>query len=139
MAKRGAAKKSDSPDWGEVAVAAANAVTHVLEHGDNEPVLFGTPKAVPAKGWPFWKHVTLRVVERISEDRLLAVAAGVVFYALLALFHGVSALVSSYALFANFVTISDHLANLVSFKPKNTNNIVHEQVLRIIEGGTTGK
>jgi len=139
MSKRAAAKKSDTPDWGEVATAAAYAVTHVLEHGVNEPVPPGTPKAVPTSGWPFWKHVALRVGARISEDRLLAVAAGVVFYALLALFPGVTALVSSYALFANVSTISDHLAKLGAFMPAGAYGIVHEQVLRIVEGGTAGK
>ena len=140
MAKRGAAKKKDEmPDWGEVAIAAAYAVTHVLEHGINEPAEPGTPKAVPRSGWPFWKHVALRVVARISDDRLLAVAAGVVFYALLALFPGVTALVSSYALFANAATISDHLANLGSFMPEGAYGIVQEQVLRIIDAGSTGK
>ena len=139
MAKRGAAKKADNPDWGEVVVAAAYGVTHVLEHGINEPAEPGTPKAIPRSGWPFWKHVALRVVARVSEDRLLAVAAGVVFYALLALFPGVTALVSSYALFANVSTISEHLAKLGSFMPAGAYGIVHEQVLRIVEAGTAGK
>jgi membrane protein len=139
MSKRGAAKKSDNPDWGEVAIAAAYAVTHVLEHGINEPAAPGTPKAVPRRGWPFWKHVALRVGARISEDRLLAVAAGVVFYALLALFPGVTALVSSYALFAKAATISDHLANLASFMPASAYSIVQEQVLRIVDAGSAGK
>src|SRR4029078_2066660 len=139
MSKRGAGKKSDLPDWGEVAIAAAYAVTHVLEHGVNEPAEPGTPKAVPRSGWPFWKHVALRVVERVSEDRLLAVAAGVVFFALLALFPGVTALVSSYALFANVATIGDHIANHRSFMPEGAYGIVHEQVARVVEGGTTGK
>jgi membrane protein len=139
MAKRGAAKKSDRPDWDEVAAAAAYAVTRVLERGIHEPAPPGTPKAVPRSGWPFWKHVGLRIAARVSEDRLLAVAAGVVFYALLALFPGITALVSSYALFANAATIGDHLASLASFVPESAYGIVHEQVLRIANGGATGR
>jgi membrane protein len=41
-----------------------------------------------------WKNILCRTYERIGEDRLLAVAAGVVFYGLLALFPAVTALVS---------------------------------------------
>ena len=50
--------------------------------------------------WQGWKDILVRTYEQFNEDRLLAVAAGVVFYGLLALFPAITALVSSYALFA---------------------------------------
>jgi hypothetical protein len=59
-----------------------------------------------------WKHVLWRTFEQIGEDRLLAVAAGVVCYGLLALFPAITALVSSYALIAEPKTMNDHLAAL---------------------------
>ena len=43
--------------------------------------------------------------ERIGRDRILANAAGVVFYGLLAIFPAITALVSSYGLFADPSTI----------------------------------
>jgi membrane protein len=43
------------------------------------------PSEIPARGW---KDVLLRVYEGISEDRILANAAAVTFYALLALLAG---------------------------------------------------
>ena len=42
-----------------------------------------SPRGIPAKGW---KDILWRTYEQLNEDRLLAVAAGVVFYGLLALF-----------------------------------------------------
>jgi len=55
------------------------------------------PWKIPWKGW---KDVLWRTYQQISEDRLLAVAAGVVFYGLLALFPAITAVVSLYGLFA---------------------------------------
>ena len=45
--------------------------------------------------WEGWKDILLRTYEQMNDDRLLAVAAGVVFYGLLALFPAITALVSS--------------------------------------------
>ena len=69
-----------------------------------------TPTDIPAKGW---KDILWRAYEEINKDRILAVAAGVTFYALLALFPAIAALVSIYGLFADPATIQDHL-NLLS-------------------------
>jgi membrane protein len=60
----------------------------------------------------------------------------VVFYGLLALFPAVTALVSSYALFANTATINDHLASIASLMPASAFTIVSEQVTRIVTRGT---
>lgn len=73
-----------------------------------------SPAETPA---PRWKDILRRTYEQINDDRLLAVAAGVVFYGLLALFPAITALVSSYALFADPATINDHLAALSGLLP----------------------
>jgi uncharacterized BrkB/YihY/UPF0761 family membrane protein len=49
------------------------------------------PNHIPASGW---KDILWRTYEQINDDRLLAVAAGVVFYGLLALFPAITAIVS---------------------------------------------
>lgn len=84
---------------------------------------------------PGWKDSVLRTYEQVGEDRLFAVAAGVVFYGLLALFPAVTALVSSYALFADASTVSEHLALLSGLLPSGTFSIIQEQIERIIEKG----
>ncbi|HWK96511.1 MAG TPA: YihY/virulence factor BrkB family protein [Pseudolabrys sp.] len=97
-----------------------------------------TPTPVrPRKGFAFWKGVLYRTGQSIAEDRLLALAAGVVFYGLLAIFPAITALVSSYALFADPATIRGHLDLVASLMPAGAYSIVTEQVTRIVTR-TTG-
>src|SRR5881227_2470380 len=91
-----------------------------------------TPWQIPWKGW---KDILWRTYHQIGEDRLLAVAAGVVFYGLLALFPAITALVSSYALFAKASTISGHLALLAGVLPGGAFDIVQDQVNRVLAKG----
>jgi membrane protein len=83
---------------------------------------------IPAKGW---KDILWRTYEQLNEDRL----AGVVFYGLLALFPTITALVSSYALFADAKTVNDHMAFLSSFLPEGTFSIIQDQVGRVLSKG----
>jgi membrane protein len=85
--------------------------------------------------WAGWKDILWRTYEQIGEDRLLAVAAGVVFYGLLALFPAVTALVSLYGLFAKASTISEQLALLRDVVPAGGVEIIQDQVNRIAEKG----
>jgi membrane protein len=73
-----------------------------------------TPWQIPWKGW---KDILWRTYAQIGEDRLLAVAAGVVFYGLLAVFPAITALVSLYGLFASASAIGDHLSALAGILP----------------------
>ncbi len=91
-----------------------------------------TPTDIPAKGW---KDVLWRTYEEITKDRILAVAAGVTFYALLALFPAIAALVSIYGLFADPATIQDHLNGLSGALPGGALEIIGEQVRRITSQG----
>lgn len=91
-----------------------------------------SPAEIPAKGW---KDIAWRTYEQFQEDRLLAVAAGVVFYGLLALFPAITALVSSYALFADPKTIESHLASLAGILPAGTFSVVQDQVGRVLAKG----
>lgn len=80
---------------------------------------------------PGWKDILWRTYQQIGEDRLLAVAAGVVFYGLLALFPAITAVVSLYGLFANASTINDQLSNLGGILPNSAVDIVHEQIKNV--------
>jgi uncharacterized BrkB/YihY/UPF0761 family membrane protein len=64
------------------------------EHGDRGRTA-DRPADVPPRGW---KDILIRTYRSISEDRVLALAAGVTYYVLLALFVGIAALVSIYGL-----------------------------------------
>ncbi|MGX4773992.1 YihY/virulence factor BrkB family protein [Bradyrhizobium guangdongense] len=93
-----------------------------------------SPFTIP---WAGWKDIFWRTYQRIGDDRLLATAGGVVFFGLLAIFPAVTALVSSYGLFANPATISDNLQKLAMMLPEGTFQIVQEQVGRVVSKGNT--
>jgi membrane protein len=91
-----------------------------------------SPLEIP---WDGWKDIFWRTYAGIGEDRLLATAAGVVFYSLLALFPAITAGVSVYALFADTATIASHIADLSMLLPGGAIDIVSEQVQRIVARG----
>jgi membrane protein len=101
-----------------------------VDHGR----LASNPGQVPLAGW---KDILLRTYEQINEDRLLATAAGVVFYGLLAIFPAITALVSSYGLFADPSTISGNLQNLAVLLPEGSFTIVQDQVGRVLAKQST--
>ena len=84
-----------------------------------------------------WKTIATGTYARINDDRLLLVAAGVVFYWLLALFPAITALVSSYALFTDGSTIRGHLAQLSGVVPGGTYSVIEDQVTRVLANGHT--
>ena len=85
--------------------------------------------------WRGWKDILLRTYHEMNDDRLLAVAAGVVFYGLLALFPAITALVSCYALLADASTVNGHLATLGAMLPGGAMDIVKDQVNRVLAKG----
>ena len=93
-----------------------------------------TPFEIP---WAGWKDILWRTYERINDDRLLATAAGVVFFGLLAVFPAITALVSSYGLFADPSTIGANLQTLALMLPEGSFQIVQDQVSRVLAKGST--
>ena len=90
------------------------------------------PSEIPAKGW---KDIAWRVYDGIQNDRVLLVAAGVTFYALLALFPATAAIVSLYGLFADASTINEHLRLVSGFLPDGALEVIGDQVKRIASQG----
>jgi membrane protein len=87
-----------------------------------------TPQHIPGRGW---KDILLRTYQEIQNDRLLALAAGVVFYSLVALFPAIAAGVSSYALVADANTIAKHLTLLANVVPGGTLELLATEITRI--------
>ena len=87
-----------------------------------------TPEEIPPVGWMdiFW-----RVFWSISANRLLSTAGGVAFFALLAIFPGIGAIVSLYGLFADSSTIGQHIALLGGILPFGVLEIVAEQIKQV--------
>jgi len=90
------------------------------------------PSDIPAKGW---KDIVLRLYANIQNDRVLLVAAGVTFYAILALFPATAAIVSLYGLFADATTINQHLNIVSGFLPEGALQVIGDQVKRIASQG----
>jgi membrane protein len=88
----------------------------------------GTPVQIPTLGW---KDILWRTYKEFGQDRIMSVAAGVTYYALLALFPALAALVSIYGLFADPATIQGQVDTLAGVLPGGALDIVREQVVRI--------
>lgn len=91
------------------------------------------PSDIPARGW--WA-IAKRVAAKISSDRLLTEAAGITFYALLAFFPALTALVSLYGLIADPATISDNLGALSGVVPGGGMQIITDQVHSLTANGS---
>jgi membrane protein len=93
-----------------------------------------TPSQIPARGW---KDILLRVYRSISEDRILLVAAGVTFYALLAIFPGIAALISVYGLFADPASVASRLDTIASIAPGGAIDVLRDEMTRLASQGRT--
>jgi membrane protein len=81
--------------------------------------------------------ILLRVHKGVSKDRILASAAGVTYYALLALFPGIAAVVSIYGLFADPGTIVSHLDAVAGLVPDGAIDVIREELARLSNQGST--
>jgi membrane protein len=109
-----------------LAAAPAGALPHQHSARSDNP---------PAVRRANWKTILWRIYERSNDDRLLATAAGVVFFGLLAVFPAVTALVSSYGLFADPATIGANLQTLALMLPEGSFQIVQDQIARVLAKG----
>ena len=78
--------------------------------------------------WTGWKDIFWRVYASVNDNRLLAVAGGVVFFSLLAIFPAIAAFVSLYGLIADASTIDSHLSLAAGVLPSGAVDILHEQI-----------
>jgi membrane protein len=85
--------------------------------------------------WAGWKDIFWRVYASVNDNRLLAVAGGVAFYSLLAIFPAVAAFVSLYGLIADASTIDAHLSLAAGVFPAGGVELLHEQITRIAAKG----
>jgi membrane protein len=83
------------------------------------------PRDIPAPGW---KDILFRVFSQIKEDKLSMIAAGVAFYALLALFPALIAMVAIYGLVFNPADVETHVASLTGMLPQEAADILLTQL-----------
>jgi membrane protein len=100
----------------------------------------GSARSPWSISWRGWKDILVRTYSKMNDDRLLAVAGGLVFFVLLAIFPAIGTLVSLYALFADPATISQHLSVIAGVMPADSFKLLSGEVERIASksNGTLG-
>ncbi|MBP6546786.1 MAG: YihY/virulence factor BrkB family protein [Phenylobacterium sp.] len=88
------------------------------------------PHHIPLRGW---KDVLWRTYREITCDRLTAVAGGVTFYTLLALFPAIGVFVSLYGLFNDVTAVQAQLSQFAVVIPASVIGIVGDQMLRLAD------
>lgn len=83
------------------------------------------PTQIPAKGW---RDILLRIKEKIDRNHLSIIAAGISYFALLAIFPGLAALVSLYGLFSDPMAVEQQLASVKSIIPPEAFGIIENQL-----------
>jgi len=94
-----------------------------------------TPAHISASGWG---QVVRRCIRRISKDRLLGEAAAVAFYALLAIFPALAALVSLCGLAIDPATAAERINGLADMLPAGAAETVRGIIGRIETNGGGG-
>jgi membrane protein len=93
------------------------------------------PTEVPPRGW---KDVLVRVKGELKADGVSLLAAGVAFYALLALVPSLVALVSVYGLVANPEDIQRNIEDALAAAPTEVRDLVSSQLSSIVESEPSG-
>jgi membrane protein len=91
------------------------------------------PTDIPVRGW---KDIILLVYANVSKHRIMALAAGMTYYSLLAIFPAIAALVAVYGLFSDPSTIARHLDQLGGFLPGGAIDVAREQLTRVASKGS---
>lgn len=79
-------------------------------------------------GWRHLNGALRRVKDRVQEDRILLVGAGIAFFALLALFPAITALVAITGLLIDAADVTERIAPVVNLLPEGAAKIILDQV-----------
>ena len=86
------------------------------------------PAAAPSSDW--FGFVT-RLYQRIADHRITAIAGGVTFFVLLAMFPAIAALVSIYGLYGDPASLAAQALLLANVLPDGAIEIIHAQLIRL--------
>ena len=89
------------------------------------------PHEIPRRGW---RDILQRTWREFNNDRIPAVAGGVAFFSLLAVFPALAAFVSLYGLFSDVAVAREQLNILAGLLPPDALAFVGDQMLRLAEG-----
>jgi len=105
--------------------------------GDNRGRDAAGPTGIPRRGW---RDILIRVWRESSADNIGLVAAGVAFYAFLALVPLLAAFVMIYGLVADPTTVMKHIVVLFTIMPADAARLISEQMINVTQQaqGKTG-
>ena len=86
------------------------------------------PRDIPASGW---RDILFRVKDRMKRDNLSIISAGVAFYALLAIFPALIALIGLYGLAFDPQQVMNHLTSLTAVLPGEAAQLIGEQLAEV--------
>ncbi|WP_087109722.1 YihY/virulence factor BrkB family protein [Halomonas citrativorans] len=93
------------------------------------------PDEIPRRGW---LDIVWRVLRAAKRDRLTMLAAGVAFYALLALFPTIAAVISLWGLLFDPVEAGRQLYEISRFMPPDAANLIDQQTQTVVESAESG-
>ncbi len=93
-----------------------------------------SPASIPRRGW--W-DVALRVKDEIGNDHVSVVAAGVAFYALLASFPAIAAIVAIAGIVIDPAQVEQQMQALIAMLPEDAAAILEEQARKVVSKGGT--
>jgi membrane protein len=93
-----------------------------------------SPTTIPPRGW---LEVLRRVWDEVGKDNMSIIAAGCAFYALLALFPAITALVAIYGLVADPAIIEQQISTLGAVMPKEAVDLLNVQAHAVAATGPT--
>jgi membrane protein len=100
-------------------------ITTTQEHVEVPGGRAERPTEIPARGWI---QIAKRGWKEAKADQVPLLAAGVAFYAFLAIFPALIAIVSIYGLFADPSTITNQLNSLTAALPDQARQVITDQV-----------
>lgn len=106
--------------------------TSLTKEGGERGRHASSPAEIPARGW---KDILWRVYRNIGDHRILALAAGITYYSILAIFPAIAALVAIYGLFADPSSITRHLDAVSGFIPGGAVDVARDQLTRVATKG----
>jgi membrane protein len=109
--------------------------SHLRYEDDGRGRRAARPAEVPARGW---KDVAARVKSQMRIDDVPLLAAGVAFFALLALVPALVALVSLYGLVADPTDIERNIEDVLATAPTEVRDLVTSQLENVVDSAPSG-
>ncbi len=90
------------------------------------------PSEIPSQGW---RDILWRLWAQIGEDNVSIVAAGVAFYAMLAIFPAITAFVSLFGLVADTAQVQTQFASFKDAMPYEAWSLLNDQLTAVVSAG----